>query len=152
MAALAAPAAWAWYLSGRQLAATTEAEQWRLVRHAAVVPGALLRPSRSGCGQDPAWEPVGEPDWLAGPVGGGADRHHLVLRRGVEGLPVRGDRDHGANSDEDRLTECVGGRADRDDGADGADVGRPPVRIDRDEGSGVCPEADRLAGRVSGGV
>ena len=35
--ALAAPAVWAWYLSGRQLAATTEAEQWRVARHALVV-------------------------------------------------------------------------------------------------------------------
>ena len=41
VAALAAPAGWAWYLSGRQLAATTEAEQWRLVRLAAVVSAAV---------------------------------------------------------------------------------------------------------------
>ena len=32
---------WAWYLSGRLLAATTEAEQWRLVRLAAVVSAAV---------------------------------------------------------------------------------------------------------------
>jgi hypothetical protein len=41
VAALAAPAVWAWYMSGRQLAATTETEQWRLVRLAAVVPAAV---------------------------------------------------------------------------------------------------------------
>jgi len=37
MVALAAPATWAWYISGRQLAATTEAGQWRVLRLAAVV-------------------------------------------------------------------------------------------------------------------
>jgi hypothetical protein len=35
--ALAAPAVWAWYMSGRQLAATTEAEQWRVLRDAVLV-------------------------------------------------------------------------------------------------------------------
>jgi len=35
--ALAAPAVWAWYVSGRQLAVTTEAQQWRLLRHAVMV-------------------------------------------------------------------------------------------------------------------
>jgi hypothetical protein len=34
---LAAPGVWAWYLSGRQLAATTEAERWRVARLALVV-------------------------------------------------------------------------------------------------------------------
>jgi hypothetical protein len=37
MVALAAPAIWAWYISGRQLAATTEPQQWRVLRLAAVV-------------------------------------------------------------------------------------------------------------------
>jgi hypothetical protein len=32
MVALAAQAVRAWYMSGRQLAATTEAQQWRLAR------------------------------------------------------------------------------------------------------------------------
>jgi hypothetical protein len=35
--ALAAPAVWAWYMSGRQLAATTQAEQWRVARLAVAV-------------------------------------------------------------------------------------------------------------------
>jgi hypothetical protein len=46
VAALALTAAWAWYVSGRQLAATTEPERWRLVRLAvtgsAVVGVAIL--------------------------------------------------------------------------------------------------------------
>jgi hypothetical protein len=35
--ALAAPAVWAWYMSGRQLAATTEAQQRRVLRLAVMV-------------------------------------------------------------------------------------------------------------------
>src|SRR5215468_8242349 len=35
--ALVAPAVWAWYMSGRQLAARTEAEQWRVARLALAV-------------------------------------------------------------------------------------------------------------------
>lgn len=34
--ALAAPAVWAWYMSGRHVAATTEAGQWRVTRLALV--------------------------------------------------------------------------------------------------------------------
>ena len=37
VAALAVPGVWAWYISGRQLAATTEAEQWRVLRLGVVV-------------------------------------------------------------------------------------------------------------------
>lgn len=37
VAALAAPGGWAWYMSGRQLAATTEAQQWRVLRLAVAV-------------------------------------------------------------------------------------------------------------------
>jgi len=33
----AAAGVWAWYMSGRQLAARTEAEQWRVARLAVVV-------------------------------------------------------------------------------------------------------------------
>ena len=36
-AALAVPGVWAWYISGRQLAATTEAEQRRVLRLGVVV-------------------------------------------------------------------------------------------------------------------
>jgi hypothetical protein len=35
--ALATTAAWAWYISRRQLAVTTEAEQWRVLRLGVVV-------------------------------------------------------------------------------------------------------------------
>jgi hypothetical protein len=35
--ALAVPGAWAWYLTGRQRAATTDAQRWPLVRHASMV-------------------------------------------------------------------------------------------------------------------
>lgn len=37
MAALAVPGVWAWYLSGREFAARTEAEQWRVARLALAV-------------------------------------------------------------------------------------------------------------------
>lgn len=37
VAALAAAAVWTWYMSGRQLAARTEAEQWRVARLALAV-------------------------------------------------------------------------------------------------------------------
>jgi hypothetical protein len=35
--ALVAPALWAWYMSGWQLAATTEAQHWRVYRLAVIV-------------------------------------------------------------------------------------------------------------------
>lgn len=37
VAALVVPAVWAWYISGRQLAAATEAEEWRVLRLGVVV-------------------------------------------------------------------------------------------------------------------
>jgi hypothetical protein len=37
VAGLAVPGVWAWYMSGRILAATTEAEQWRAARLALAV-------------------------------------------------------------------------------------------------------------------
>jgi hypothetical protein len=37
VAALAVPGVWAWYISGRQLAATTQAGQWRVLRLGVVV-------------------------------------------------------------------------------------------------------------------
>jgi hypothetical protein len=35
--ALVAPGLWAWYMSGRQLAATTDAQRWRVYRLAVIV-------------------------------------------------------------------------------------------------------------------
>src|SRR5262245_62579997 len=63
-----------------------------------------------------------ERDWLAGRVGGGADRDDLVAGGGVERLPVRGDRDGGTGSDADGLAGRVGGRMDGEEGDGGPAV------------------------------
>jgi len=99
-----------------------------------------------------------ERDWLAGRVGGGADRDDLVAGGGIERLPVRGHRDGGTGSDADRLAGGVGGGVDRDDRVRAAsvagDVGGLPVRGDRDFiGGGIRKgDADWLSGRIGGRI
>src|SRR5262249_16992011 len=64
----------------------------------------------------------GEVDWLAGRIGGGADREDRgyapLEANDVSGLPVRGDRDSNwFHADADRLAGRIGGRIDGGDRA-----------------------------------